>query len=68
MEREDLRDDIEDSLLNAEVRIGGRIGLASEEAQRHMFILGLIGAAGGLTRRGATRARQLQLERWGGQG
>jgi hypothetical protein len=62
---EDLEAAVEDSLLNAEARIGGRPGLAHALALTLMEARGLIGSRGGLTRKGAQQAAAAQAKRWG---
>lgn len=65
MSSEDLENDVTDSLLNAEPWVGGRPGITSPLALTLMEFRGLIGSQGGLTRKGAAKAVQLQAERWG---
>lgn len=65
MTSEEIAEAVDDSLLNAEPRIGGRPGLAPELVLTVMEARGLIGSRGGLTRKGAHEARRKQAERWG---
>ena len=52
----------DDMLINAETRIGGLLGVGSQEGFRALKEGGYIGAAGTLTRRGVQRAKKLQRE------
>lgn len=65
MTSEELAEAVQDSLLNAEPRVGGRPGVAPETVLVVMEVRGLIGSRGGLTRKGAAEARRIQAERWG---
>ena len=65
MTSEEIQDAVEDSLLNAEPRKGGRPGLAEDLILTVMETRGLIGSRGGLTRKGALEAQRMQAERWG---
>lgn len=64
-----IQSEIRDALLNAEARPGGPIGLVDEKRRTEilvaMRIVGWIGPKGGLTVKGAARARNLQFEKWG---
>lgn len=61
---QDLSDEIEDMLLNAQARVGGAVGIGSTEAMVSLKITGHVGPGGGLTTKGAARARRLQTQRW----
>jgi hypothetical protein len=61
----DLAEDVEDSLVCAQARLGGLPGVCSEEAFELMQELGLLGPGGTLTRRGVERARAAQVEYFG---
>lgn len=63
-----MHEETEDSLLNAEPRIGGTLGLISPEieslALAEMKGRGFIGPKGCLTSKGARMAKQIQREHW----
>lgn len=65
MTSEEIAGAVDDSLLNAEPRVGGRPGLAPDLVLTVMETQGLIGSRGGLTRKGAREALRRQAERWG---
>lgn len=65
MNAEEIESAVQDSLLNAEPWVGGRPGLADEQTFTVMEVRGLIGSRGGLTRKGAAEALEIQAERWG---
>jgi hypothetical protein len=60
----DLSDTGNDMLINAELRVGGRLGVGTESALNELRQKGLVGTGGGLTRRGVTIAKRLFNEYW----
>lgn len=66
---DDVSDQANDMLLNAEARAGGRIGIGNSgtEQQAHSLLrdAGFLTVNGRLTKAGADKARELQQERWG---
>lgn len=53
-----------DMLINAELRIGGRVGAGTEAALSYLRILRLIGPGDGLTNRGLKMAIKEQRKYW----
>lgn len=54
----------DDMLINAEMHVGGRIGVGPDEGQAVLRERGFIGPRGGLTRTGLAEARKLYREYW----
>jgi hypothetical protein len=61
----DLAEEVEDSLVCAQARLGGLPGVCSEKAFERMQELGLLGPGGTLTCRGAERAAAAQVAYFG---
>lgn len=68
-EREAIRAEVHDVLLNAEARPGGPVGIVAERYEdavmTAMRAVGWITSDGLLTKRGAGRALAVQDEEWG---
>lgn len=62
---DELELEIKDSLINAVPRVGGEVGVISDEGLDTARLIGLVGEAGCLTRKGAVRARREQRKYWG---
>lgn len=60
-----LSEEAQDMLVNAELRIGGAVGVGSEKAEQELRTAVLIGREGGLTRLGVRVARECQREWYG---
>lgn len=63
----DVAEEADDMLLNAEMRIGGAVGVGTDVAFAYLVGRGFVGPSGCLSARGLTRARALKRERWGEQ-
>lgn len=61
----DAKDDAEDMLVNAELRIGGLVGIGTSDGYQYAQGRGWLGPKGGLSAKGLVMARKLQREYWG---
>lgn len=59
-----VHEEAEDMLLNAEIRVGGAVGIGSREAEAWLRGRLFIGPGGGLTNKGVKRARALYRNYW----